>query len=262
MTSPAYKKLKLVDEQEIHRLIEKQIRQYDPAIKAMADLTLDMGQTLNRKDLTPEEKLGLLQANQQRFAHLRPYAMPSSAAAPPPLLPTGLPVLPPNTPNAAAAAAADSTPNLLKSAADKLVSEGDGKTMSTSYSDGSTEAERSTRIMKHMPRVPPKHDYRMEHFSKLIDSSQGVIDVDPKSGELIIEGQKIPDSSFRELMREFYTATASPNLKGQDLLLSTIAKLRSPGEIWENIKLKDVIPRTGYHSRIQYFFKQSSLFAQ
>ena len=60
-----FKKLKLVDEMELERLIEKQLRQYDPKIHSMALMKKEMDQALARQDLVPEEKLALFHGAQK-----------------------------------------------------------------------------------------------------------------------------------------------------------------------------------------------------
>jgi len=63
-----FKKLKLVSEDELQRLKEKQIRDYDPKIKKLAFLQSEMDLLLNEDSgLNTEERLKLFQAAQQRF---------------------------------------------------------------------------------------------------------------------------------------------------------------------------------------------------
>ncbi|KAF0138736.1 MAG: hypothetical protein FD143_3616, partial [Ignavibacteria bacterium] len=66
------KKLKLVNEQELTRLIEKQIRQYDPGLKVLANIQHEMDTIMEREDLLPEEKLALYKSAQLRFAKIKP----------------------------------------------------------------------------------------------------------------------------------------------------------------------------------------------
>ena len=70
-TSALFKRLKLIDEQELNRLVEKQLREYDPTIRSLATLHREMQEIEGRSDLTPEEKVALLSATQQRFSQLK-----------------------------------------------------------------------------------------------------------------------------------------------------------------------------------------------
>ena len=67
-----FKRLKLLDEQELDRLIERQIRQYDPSIHSMAQMKKDMDNVLSREDIPAEEKIALFKASQQRFNKIKP----------------------------------------------------------------------------------------------------------------------------------------------------------------------------------------------
>ena len=62
-----FKKLKVIDEQEVGRMVEKYLRQYDPALRLLANTHQEMGSILARNDLTPEEKFSLFKCNQQLF---------------------------------------------------------------------------------------------------------------------------------------------------------------------------------------------------
>ena len=74
-SSALFKRLKLLDEQEFDRLIERQIRQYDPAIHSMAQMRKDMDSALSRDDF-----LSLFTATQNRYNKIKP---PNVASLPP-----------------------------------------------------------------------------------------------------------------------------------------------------------------------------------
>ena len=62
-----YQKMRLVDDMELQRLIEKRLRDYDPTLNKRATLQLEMLDTLRRKDMPAEEKLSLFNAEKQGF---------------------------------------------------------------------------------------------------------------------------------------------------------------------------------------------------
>ena len=70
-TATLFKKFKLVDDQEIGRLVEKYLRDYDPALRVLANSHREMEGYLARNDLSPEEKFSLFKSNQQRFSKLK-----------------------------------------------------------------------------------------------------------------------------------------------------------------------------------------------
>ena len=86
--SNLFKRLKLVDEEELHRLVERQLREYNPQLKAMADRKIELDNVLERKDLTPEERLALFEANKQRYVQHQSDIPSTPAADPIPYTPT------------------------------------------------------------------------------------------------------------------------------------------------------------------------------
>ena len=80
-SSALFKRLKLLDERELDRLIERQIRLYDPAIHSMAQMGKELASALSRDDLPADEKLALFKATQNRYNKIKPSAVA--------ILPTG-----------------------------------------------------------------------------------------------------------------------------------------------------------------------------
>ena len=62
-----YQKLRLVDDTELQRLIEKRLRDYNPTLTKRANLQLEMLGALERRDLPAEERLALYNAAKQGF---------------------------------------------------------------------------------------------------------------------------------------------------------------------------------------------------
>ena len=66
-----YQKLRLVDDTELQRLIEKRLRDYNPTLTKRANLQLEMLGRLERRDLPAEERLALYNAAKQGFDTLK-----------------------------------------------------------------------------------------------------------------------------------------------------------------------------------------------
>ena len=66
----SFKKLQLLSEEEVNRLKQKQISQYDPQLRAAAFLQTELDDLLSNKDLDSQQKMTLFQMAQQRFASL------------------------------------------------------------------------------------------------------------------------------------------------------------------------------------------------
>ena len=67
----AFHKLQLVSEEELNRLRQKQIAQYNPKLPTAAFLKSEIDELMSDKQMEPESKLRLLQLAQQRFTSLR-----------------------------------------------------------------------------------------------------------------------------------------------------------------------------------------------
>ena len=61
----------LVEQGELDRLRERQIRDYSPEIRSMVKIQDDIHQILLRTDLSPQQKLDMLSVPQARFDHLK-----------------------------------------------------------------------------------------------------------------------------------------------------------------------------------------------
>ena len=76
----AHRKMVLLEQAEVERLRQKQLRDYNPTLSAMARAQGDLENILTNDDLTGDEKMTLLQEAQQRFTHLKSSMGPIAAA--------------------------------------------------------------------------------------------------------------------------------------------------------------------------------------
>lgn len=65
------KKMVLLEEGEVERLRQKQIKEYDPTLGAMARAQIELEAVLGNHNLSDEEKLNLLNNVQQKFKKLK-----------------------------------------------------------------------------------------------------------------------------------------------------------------------------------------------
>ena len=78
-TSSKYVKKVLVDEAELDRLQQRQLREYSPELATLARMKSDMDSILRHSKLSPQEKLTRLAALQGRFEKsekMRVYSPP------------------------------------------------------------------------------------------------------------------------------------------------------------------------------------------
>ena len=67
----SFRKMQLVSEEEMNRLRQKQVAQYDPELRTASFLQQEIDQLLHDTHLEPEQKLRLFQMAQQRFTAIR-----------------------------------------------------------------------------------------------------------------------------------------------------------------------------------------------
>ena len=90
MTSSFSKKI-LIEQAELDRLQQRQLREYSPELHAMARLQNNIRDIMARKNLSAEERLNIISALQTRFDKLKKEtgvlsgALPAQAAPSPPL---------------------------------------------------------------------------------------------------------------------------------------------------------------------------------
>ena len=71
MSKSSYIKKVLIDEGELDRLQQRQLRDYSPELQSLANLQTQMAKVLARKDLSPQDKLSMLSGQQSRFDKIR-----------------------------------------------------------------------------------------------------------------------------------------------------------------------------------------------
>lgn len=226
---PSIKKLKLVDEAELTRLIMKQLRDYDPALQVLAQMKQEMDSALQHTDITPDEKIALFKSIQQRFSHIKQEMEPvtlasvSTQAVPPlPLEPV----------------------EVSKREANKE----------------SQEASRNSNV--ETPSLTPKlsqfeglrlntrHRQMMTNLLNIISKAPNILTFDPNTDELVIEGKKIPRSSFTESIKQLYRKNENENSPGFGNFLNALGRILIDNKTGSQSPFKDVIPRYSLYQRM------------
>ena len=184
-----YRKMVLLEEAEVDRLRQKQIREYDPTIGAMAHAQADIDDALTKSKLSDEQKLNLLFQAQQRFRHLR------ASFGPIPSQQTTIAVAAPQPAQQLAPANVPQHPGMAQQ-----------QQQQPPQAFGSTRAA---------PTL--KHDIddaeEDEKYNELQDYLKGYAKVlrSNAKGELVYRNKAIPDSSYYQIMSSF--------VKGENTLM-------------------------------------------
>lgn len=76
------RKMLLLDQAEVERLRQRQLKEYDPTLGAMARATMEIEEVLSNRNLTDEDKLQLLGTLQERFRKLKATLGPVPVVSP------------------------------------------------------------------------------------------------------------------------------------------------------------------------------------
>ena len=210
-SSAIFKRLKLLDEQELDRLIEKQIRQYDPNLRGMVAMRKEMDEVMCREDLNPEERIALYKSAQQRFLKLRPTCTTDTtiiAAQPAPLIPA-LPASPAHGPTAQKA-----VEKPMENARISLASS------STSNPNQELNAQPEGKV-----KIPTRSKQKYDNLCSLIKGNTDLISLNSSTNELVLDGQTIPKSNFHNLISSLYSSDPKLNLEGEEVFHKALSKL-------------------------------------
>lgn len=89
------RKMLLLDQAEVERLRQRQLKEYDPTLGAMARATMEIEEVLTNRNLTDEDKLQLLGSLQERFRKLKATLGPVPVVSPVVVAPAATPAAAP-----------------------------------------------------------------------------------------------------------------------------------------------------------------------
>ena len=207
-SSAIFKRLKLLDEQELDRLIEKQIRQYDPNLRGIVAMRKEMDEVMCREDLNPEERIALYKSAQERFFKLRPTCTTDTtiiAAQAPTIAIPPLPAPPAHEPPTVPISHLPSHEHTAHKAVEKQVEQATISlaSTSTSKSDQELNAEKPENKVKIPTRSKPKYD----NLCALLRGNTDLISINSSTNELVLDGQTVPKSNFYNLISSLFHQT-------------------------------------------------------
>ena len=185
-----YKTMTLIEEAELERLRQRQLKEYNPGLKSLVGIQDQIEKILNDPDFDDESKHKVLCNLQEKFAYL--YKKFQNSAA-------NIPVLEPVVPPPEEAAIAQ---------------------------EGDDEAEGNEPLnIFQLVKLPHFYQHKLELFKNFVDDHKEEISVNAKK-ELVLDGLTIPNSSMPDLIRSFYLRNSNMNLIGLANLLGKLRELR------------------------------------
>ena len=227
-----FRALTLIEEGELERLRQRQIKEYEPALKSLATTQENIQRLFDDPDLDDEGKFKVLTALQERFGYLYgkfknsgkatavPDHVPAPAVTPPAIAPAvatagravAATTLAAAAPQASAAAAAAAASGVMTKTADSAGEPDSEMGLSGLFSSGAANIpvtyERKVKVLQ---------DFLNAHKSEICQNSKQ---------ELVIDGLAIPNSSASELIRSLYVKNQNMNLIGQANLLQKLKQLK------------------------------------
>lgn len=203
------KKMMLLEEGEVERLRQKQIKEYDPTLSAMARAQLELEAVLANNKLNDEEKLTLLHNAQEKFRQLKSAI--GTIVTPPSIV-----TLPPLS---MVAQAAHNTPPSIPTLPD---------------------ADRSTRANTGTPPGPTvAEDSDYEKFKDLLSQHPRVLRSNIH-GELVYKNKIVPGSSYFNLTESMRSGKDFTQ-PGFEQFIQGIKSIQAPLELFKNENFRQLL---------------------
>ena len=203
-----FQKARLVNEEELSRLVEKQIREYNPNLRILGQIQLQQESILNNPRLSSDDKLQLFKKLQQRFSHMKHVSLAAPIANP-----------------------KKNLPSLKRKASfEDIFEDPTGKSedgLEEVDVDEQVESDKETTPEKHslqdvseskdddeeksfqaegeivFKNLSNKYNTKFNRLKGLLHENQGKISNAP-SGEVVINGRVIKGSNFSDLIKNLY----------------------------------------------------------
>lgn len=207
MSAP-FKKLKLVSEEELLRLQERQLKQYDPNLRVLAKAHSQITDLLNpRQDstLTANERLRLLDMLRNRFREIKNVTMSAAPAKVSTMIPT------PEKPQPEPAEEDDEIEMADASEAVAAPAEAEAEEFKSPIGEAPVPftfgvAARPDLRLKStiLSAIPSKSRKDAKDLLNMVVSHPDVLSYNPRM-EAVVRGQTIPDSNFISLYKSAFS---------------------------------------------------------
>lgn len=222
----SFTKYSLVPKEELDRLKQKQLQQYDPNWNALVRFQEAAKQFLDDNTLSPDQRM-------QRYGHAHALFLQMYK----PLKPTTKTQITSqdeSTSTTPDVAPADPTPAVPVPAA--MVTPVSTTTTSSFKAEEKGEQMKPVTMNEMITRgIPAKQVGNSQEILQILAKNPDVVNVD-SVGQVVIDGKVIPHSNFVDLMHSLYTQRSSINTAGQSIFLRALAKLNVSKNLVSNRK--------------------------
>ncbi len=226
----SFKKLSLMAKDELDRLKQRDLKSYNPKLKAVVLLDDEMEDILNRKDLCSEEKMKIFQQAQHRFLSLfKTLDHPALTGVSEQIAPSPheQPALLEAVPGAAAGAPSIGLPTEVQQ-----------HVLEEEPADDDDDDDDTARQLPANPsasdfNIPYARQRKANELLSILNKNPQLIASD-RENKLLLKGQVVPGSNYRDLFRELYLRSKDHCLTGQNQFLSALHSLNIDSELISN----------------------------
>ena len=207
-----YKGMALIEEAELERLRQRQIKEYNPSLRSLGQIQEQIEKLFDDPELTDEGKVKILSHLQDRFGILLSQFKNSTSRPSPETegKPLEIEIKPQNNPN----------PSI------------------DSEEDPKVEASEETPVISLIPsleeaKIPSHFASKFQHFQDFLRKHQNEICSNDKK-EIVLDGEPIAHSSFPDLLRSLYIRNNEMNLIGSQQFHSKLYELNARSDMFSH----------------------------
>ena len=216
-----FTKMKMVEEAELLRLKDKQIREYNPQIRSMSFYQNEIDDILTDNKLSASDKLTLIGVAEKRYNGIKSSTVGTAAVKPGPTILAGI---------SSGLVPKESASLVTGLAPTAVLAPGAVAADGVAAVDAPTET--STRRILH--GIPPAMMKKATEMLNYIKEYPEHISYDKKNMEVTINGEAIKHTNFIDLFRSLYSNRRNYNPIGSAPFMSALSDMNAPISLISN----------------------------
>ncbi len=222
-----FNKARLVNEEELSRLVEKQIREYNPNLHIFGQIQLQQESILNNPKLSSDDKLLLFKKLQQRFSNMKHVSFSGPSSNPKKNLnelkrkASFEDIFDEHT-----AKSVEGDPDEeVASDQDTTLEKHSLQEMSESKDEEDDEKSFPAEAEFEIKDLPRKYITKFNRLKELLHDNQGKISFKASTGEAVLNGRVINGSNLTDLIKNLYQYSENRNLVGTGQFTKTLREI-------------------------------------
>ena len=222
-----FKRMALIEEKELDRLRQKQIRDYNPTLKSLADIQSTIDSYIENKEIHDTDKIQLLNFLNGRFHVLYNKAKAVDFQARSPIQPSPLVTSIPQIPQIVPKPDLEGGDEEGQAASPANIDLDENEQPDLEHS---TLTEIKTNIVLPTPvdaNIPNQYINKYKKLISHLGNNSGILTSNANK-ELVVNGSAIPNSNLPDLLRSLYLRNKNQNLIGEDAFYQALNALSVP----------------------------------